>query len=358
MRTIHSLAREHLKKLENKISGMPGDINYPDHFLQLHLNINYFAKDTDYIYYPADENPSLSAKFIDYLKFEALSKGESNTSLSFLTPAHLFFISASEAINLLIRAFCEPGIDKICICNPTFPLYEYCAINHNSPVVDIPLKGDHFEKVDVENILKEAPKLTFVPSPNNPIGCVPRSKDLLTLLSNEKGILTVDEAYIEFADHPSLVSYVNEHSNLVILRSFSKIWGLAGIRSGVIIAHPDLVYTLKKMITPCYFPAHTQLILYNALLNFQNIFSMKERIKKERDDVIRKIKTLEIVEEIFPSEANFLLVKFFNSQLVYQKLLQFGILVRNTSSLIKNTLRISLGNCEENMKLISVLKTL
>ncbi len=354
---FHPLAREHLKNREKKVSGMPGAEKSSEDLRQLHHNVNYFA-DTDYISYPSNENPELAAKFIEFLKFDELSKGTSEDALSFLTPDHLFFISVSEAIDLLVRTFCEPKVDKVCITSPTFPLYEYCAANHNSLIVDVQLTGDLYDRINVQRVLSEDPKLTFIASPNNPVGGVAQYENLLSLIKNIQGILAIDEAYIEFSAHPSFVNYVDEYSHLVILRSFSKIWGLAGIRCGVIISNPALIYTLKQMVTPCLFPAHTQKILEDAVANYRDIVQMRSLVEAERVYLTQCLNELEIVEKIFPPEANFLLIKFFDAQLVYQKLLSAGIIVRNTDDFVKNSLRISLGNHEDNEKLVFVLRSL
>jgi histidinol-phosphate aminotransferase len=358
---FHPLACEHLKNRKKKITGMPGEVKNSGEGLldirQLHNNVNYFA-DTDYISYPSNENPELAAQFIDFLKFDESLKGAPNGGLSFLTPDHLFFISASEAIDLLIRSFCEPKVDKVCITSPTFPLYEYCAANHNSLIVDVPLKGEIYDEMDVQRILSENPKLTFIASPNNPVGSLVQYENLLALIKNIQGILVIDEAYIEFSTHPSLVNYVDEYNHLVILRSFSKIWGLAGIRCGVVISNPAVIYTLKQMVTPCRFPSHTQRILEDSVAKYRAIVEMRSIVEAERIYLTTSLKHLECIEKIYPSEANFLLIKFFDAQLVYQKLLNAGFLVRNTNDFVKNSLRISLGNHEDNEKLVFVFRSL
>jgi histidinol-phosphate aminotransferase len=356
MRKIHSDSRNHLKELGSQASGMPGSGTNPERARQLHLNVNHFT-DTKYIFYPSDENPTLCRRYIEFLKYEAALKGfQKEESLSFLTPEHLFFLSVSESIDLLIRTFCEPGKDVVCITNPTFPLYAYCSANHGALIVDVPLQGENLDIMDLSKIQKLNPKVTFVASPNNPTGRIMQPAQLLDLAKMRQGILVIDEAYIEFSDCPSFVEQVQEFKNLVILRSFSKIWGLAGIRSGVAIGDPDLIFTLKRMMTPCHFPSHTQKVLETALQDFHSILRSRACVQRERKKLEEEISALAITEKVYPSEANFLLIKFKNARFVHQKLQDQRILVRDTSFVIENTLRISLGSEEDNQFLIKILK--
>lgn len=355
MRKIHLDSRQHLRELGAQVSGMPGSEVNPDRVRQLHLNVNHFA-DTEYVFYPSDENPTLCHRYIDFLKYEAALKGFQGETLSFLTPEHLLFLSVSESIDLLIRTFCEPGKDVVCITNPTFPLYAYCSANHGALTIDVPLQGENLDRMNLSEIQKSKPKVTFIASPNNPTGRVMQPDQLLDLAKMRQGILVIDEAYIEFSDCPSFVEQIREFKNLVILRSFSKIWGLAGIRSGVTIGDPDLIFTLKRMMTPCHFPSHTQEVLKSALQDFQSIVKARACVQRERKKLEEKISALPITKKVYPSEANFLLVKFKDAHLVHQKLQDREMRVRDTSSVIENTLRISLGNEEDNQLLVETLE--
>lgn len=354
---MHPLVRKHLLNDKRTVSGMPEKSGYHEKNRLLDSNVNYYT-DSTYNHYPPESNPKISDRYIDFLKCEHCSKSGDAQSLSFLTPSHLLFMSASTAIDLLIRVFCEPGLDKVCISSPTFPLYAYCSLYSNAPLVDVPLIGENYDRLDVEKILAESPKLIFIPSPNNPIGCVPNYQDILYLLDNTASIVVVDEAYIEYSDHPSLISHIAQYPNLIILRSFSKVWGLAGIRCGTILGNPSAIYALNKCLTPYHFPMHTQQILEKALDQFQIVFDIKAVAKRDSAKLREGLENLSMTVKTYPSETNFILVEFDDPQRVFHELLKAGFLVKNTSAAVPNTLRISLGTTEDNEHLIAALKTI
>ena len=156
---------------------MPIQHGYLDPVKRLDSNVNYYT-DNPYQEYPSEKNERLSQSYIDFIKYEFHAKGVEAKPLPFLTSDHLLFTSSSQAIDLIIRTFCEPGIDKVCVLSPTFPLYAYCALNHNAPLVDIPLLGENYDRLDLERIKKENPKVVFIPSPNNPVGSLPSSHEI------------------------------------------------------------------------------------------------------------------------------------------------------------------------------------
>jgi histidinol-phosphate aminotransferase len=350
MNTIHDLARKHLSQ-KNQLGGIPSKVENP--FLkQLHLNINYFS-DSNYINYPQDEDENISRQYIDFLKQEALWKKK--LLPSFIKPYHLLFFASSNAIDLIIRAFCEPIKESICITSPTFPLYAYCAYNHNSSVIDIPLEGRSLDVLNVSKIAASNSKILFIPVPNNPVGTIPNRQTIIELFNEFKGLIVLDEAYIEYADEGSFIEYLPYYPNLIILRSFSKIWGHAGIRSGVIIGSEIILNTLKQILPPFFFPAHTQEILRITLDDPYQVFKMKEQTRIERQKLEHGFKTLPQVCYVYPSQSNFLLVEFYEGLSIYAKLLQKGVLVRNLHSLIPNALRISLGKPEDNDRLLKLV---
>lgn len=351
MTDIHKSARQHFSKT-NSLSGMPGQSEISE-LSQLHLNLNYFS-DSKYIKYPQDDDANISFQFIDFLKKEALWKRK--TFFSSLKPSNLLFISASNAIDLIVRTFCEPVKDSVCITSPTFPLYGFCANNNNSPLIDVPLEGHFLDRLNVPKIIHSNAKVLFIPIPNNPIGNIPDRWQVLELLNGFKDLIVLDEAYIEYSDEGSFIEYLQHCPNLIILRSFSKIWGHAGIRCGVVIASEVIINTLKKNLPPCFFPMHTQEILRIILEESAKILKIREETRTERQKLEEGIKGLPCVRTIYPSQTNFLLVEFVDGPKVYANLLQNGILVKNMHSLIQNTLRISLGKIEENAKIIQLLQ--
>lgn len=326
---------------------MPNGIQN-DALRPLHLNINLFSE-SPYAIYPVDQNEELAQLFIKYLKSESFE------DISFLTRDHLLFISASEAIDLLIRTFCDPH-DTVCFTKPTFPLYEYCSENQNCRSIGISLEGPNLDLFSVLDILKHRPKLTFLTTPNNPTGVILNTENVSELIKSNQGILAIDEAYTEFSDQASYISQISKSENLVILRSFSKIWGLAGIRTGVTIGPPLLIQTLRTMMTPCNFPKHTQEILKSALLNYRDISLMKHLIKQEKERIIQRISRLSIIKKIYPSDANFFLIEFTDADSIHQILMRNGICARNCSQAVPGTLRISLGSIKDNEQWISILE--
>lgn len=348
---MHPFAREHLKRKTNSISGMPGK-ELDSSLIQLNQNLNYFVGNK-YFKYPSDYNEEISDLYIRFLKLE----NPSSTDLSFLKPENLLFVASSTAIDLLIRAFCEPSVDQVGICSPTFPLYSYCASNNNIEVVDIRLVGESFDQLDREEILcRSNLKLLFIPAPNNPIGTMPNRESMIHLLRNHQGIIGVDEAYIEFAEDSSFVSEINRFSNLAILRSFSKAWGLAGIRCGVVIANSELIQTIQQLLPPCFFPSAVQDILREVLLSPDHIFKTRQIVAEERKYLVDKIVKLPITQKVYPSQSNFIAVTFFDGNRVHRSLVERGILVKNLAPVLPNTLRISLGDIKANRYLIEILE--
>lgn len=348
MQTIlHPLVRPHI--IEGFRKGfLP--INADDNTGQrigLHLNTNYNA-DSNYKYYPIQNN-EIYERYINFLN--------SCNSKVHLINSNISFISASEAINLIIRVFCEPQQDKICILSPTYPLYGFCANIHNVHIVDVRLYGPNFEYINVHEILTHNPKVIFIPRPNNPIGSIIEINSILKLLDNFNGLLVIDEAYIEYSDSESLVGYINQYkNNLIIIRSFSKIWGLAGIRCGVIIADDIIVRSLESIQMPFTFPSHTQNILMTYLAKTDYIKSIKEENIIQKEKLTNALSSLQIVKKIYKSHANFIAVEFINGQEIFNYLMKNDIIVRDIQKLLPNTLRISLGTSDNNKYLIQKIR--
>lgn len=348
---FHPLAREHLRKRNNELIGKPCS-SLKSSMIELNQNINYFSA-SKYFGLPHDENEELSLLYLQFLALEAQVK---NGPFSPLAPENLLFVVASEAINLVIQAFCEPGKDQICISSPTFPFYAYCAFNHKVDVINVPLIGDNFEILDVHQIVQNQPKVTFITIPNNPVGTVPSRECIDQCLTFLKGIVVVDEAYIEYSNTPSVAHLVNKYRNLIVLRSFSKGWGVAGIRSGVVVASREIIFTLKQLLPPCFFPQHTQEILATILPYPEKIFAIAKIIREERTLVAESLRALPFVRKVYPSETNFLLVQFNSGSHVFEYLKTVGILVNPFCPDLPNTLRISIGDHEKNRYLINALQ--
>ena len=263
---------------------------------------------------------------------------------------------SDEAIDLLFRAFCEPGVSKAYIFPPTYGMYKVSAAINNIDLVELPLTKT-FELPTSQMILPnlKSDGLLFICSPNNPTGNSTDSDRIKEIASNFKGLVVVDEAYIDFSTYKSAIKLLQEIPNLVVLQTFSKAYGLAGARVGTAFASPEIISILNK-IKP---PYNINSLSIDAALN---IISNKESVDKQIDEIILErnrlrvaVSNLTCVTKISPSDANFLLVEFINSESVFAKLISQGIVVRNRGSQIKNCLRITIGTKDENEKLLNVL---
>ncbi len=277
-------------------------------------------------------------------------------------PEQIFLGNGSdEAIDLLIRAFCEPGREAILIMPPTYGMYEVCAAVNNVPVRKVLLQPDF--QIDVGKVLSTVDsnlKLIFICSPNNPTGNAFRPEAIERILKNFGGITVLDEAYVDFAPDKSWLPRLNDWSNLVILQTFSKAWGLANVRLGMAFAQPEIIQILNKIKYPYNVNGVTQKIALEALENLELKDQMVAKILAEKDRLVNELEQLSCVEKIYPSDANFLLVKMHDALKIFYYLLDQKIIVRNRSNvqLCESCLRITVGTPEENERLLKALKSL
>ncbi len=264
---------------------------------------------------------------------------------------------SDEIIDLLFRAFCEPGKSNAYIFPPTYGMYQVSAAINNIEIVEIPL-NEKFELPSFEAIQTKisAPGLLFICSPNNPTGNSSSMEQINKIAANFSGVVVVDEAYIDFSERESALSLINENSNLIILQTFSKAYGLAGARIGMGFSNPEIIAVLNKIKPPYNVNTLSINAAIEVLSENDRIQLQISKIKQERELMTQRLKQLEIVKLVYPSDTNFLLVKFLNEELVFQALLKNGIVVRNRAAQIKNTLRISIGTKTENEQLIKFLK--
>lgn len=273
---------------------------------------------------------------------------------------------SDEAIDVLTRAFCEPGSDEILISSPTYGMYKVSAGIQNASVADVPLVFDGMDwRLDVagmrERLQQGRVKLAYVCSPNNPTGTLFKSEDIRALCSAASGqaLVVVDEAYIEFAPQFSSVPLLNEFSNLVVLRTLSKAWALAGLRCGVALASPEVIQVLRKVLAPYPLPRPV-IDAVGPAINAAGESQMNARVStliSERERLRRALSELSTVETIFPSSANFLLVRFTDEKAVMNAAAAAGIILRsrNTEPGLKNCVRITVGNESENDLLLNTL---
>lgn len=277
-----------------------------------------------------------------------------------LPPAQIFVGNGSdEAIDLLLRVFAAPGVDEIITTPPTYGMYEVSANINDVAVKRILLTAD-FE-LDADKILEnveENTKLIFLCSPNNPTGNSLKRAAVVKVLENFRGIVVVDEAYVHFSKHPSFISEIEKYPNLVVLQTFSKAWGLAGLRVGLAFASKEIIELINKVKPPYNLSQIAQQTLLDALENSDQVDLVVAEIIEQRELLAGSLGELNFVEQVFPSDANFLLVKMRGANQIYTHLIERGIVVRNRSNveLCENCLRITVGTPAENQTLIEALK--
>ncbi len=311
------------------------------------------------IYLDANENPhpSVVNRYPDPLQ-KVLKKQISTIKM---VPAEQIFLGngSDEAIDLLIRIFCEPTKDSILILPPTYGMYEVCADISNVLVKKVPLL-EGFQP-DLDTIFKEADancKLLFLCNPNNPTGSTIEENTLMRLISEFPGIVVVDEAYQDFASQPSLVSQIHVYPKLVVMQTFSKAWGMAGVRLGLVFAQRATIDYLNAVKPPYNINTLTQNYVLEKLSNINQVQSRIQGIKEERHRMYSALSQLPCVHQVYPSEGNFLLVRFEQPKVIFEALKRKGIIVRDRSSvpLCEGCLRITIGTIKENDHLLATLE--
>lgn len=313
------------------------------------------------VFLDANENPYPSPynRYPDPLQWKLKEK---LAELKGIKPTQIFLGNGSdEPIDLIIRAFCEPHQDSILITEPTYGMYKVCA-EVNAVNVQQALLTPEFD-LDLDafpNTFDATTKIIFLCSPNNPTGNLLNRHTIIEVLKRFYGLVVIDEAYIDFAKSKSFIQELKKYSNLVVLQTFSKAWGLAGLRLGMCFASEQTIAILNKIKYPYNVSGRTQELALDALENAYRKDIWVDEILKERETLIKSLKTLPIVEKIFPSDANFVLVRVKDASATYQYLMDKGIIVRDRSkvNLCYNCIRITIGTPEENNRMIEALKLL
>lgn len=266
---------------------------------------------------------------------------------------------SDEAIDILIRAFCRPQIDNILILPPTYGMYEVSANINDVGVKKVSLDADFQLNLDkIAEAIDENTKIIFVCSPNNPTGNSIFREDIETLMTNFNGLVVVDEAYINYSRTKTFIQELTEYSNLVILQTFSKAWGLAGLRLGMAFASEEIIEVFNKIKPPYNVNQATQTLALEALDKVYMVNNWIRDTVKERGNLSNALEELSFVDRVYPSDANFILVKTEDAAGIYHYLTGKGIVVRDRSKveLCEGCLRITVGTPEENKELLSVLK--
>lgn len=268
---------------------------------------------------------------------------------------------SDEAIDLLFRAFCNPGKDNVIILPPTYGMYEVSANINDVEIRKVNLLPNF--QLDLEGIaeaIDENTKLIFICSPNNPTGNSIIRTAIETVLANFKGLVVIDEAYINFAKQRTFIQELTEYPHLVILQTFSKAWGLAGLRLGMAFASSIIIDILNKVKAPYNISQSTQDL---ALAALQNVGQVNEWIKftvAERERLSGLLAELSIVKRVYPSDANFILAEVTDAAGIYNALVEQGIIIRDRSKVVlcDGCLRVTIGTPQENEILLSALKSL
>ena len=268
---------------------------------------------------------------------------------------------SDEVLDLIFRAFCEPNQDNVITLPPTYGMYSVLANINAIEIKSVQLNDDFQPKVDdILNAANSNSKLLCLCSPNNPTGNSFEAKSIERLIKGFQGIVVIDEAYIDFSNELSWTSKLNEFSNLIITQTLSKAYGMAGIRLGICYASGDIISVLNRIKPPYNVNALTQLKAISQLELQELTKKQVADILQERDLLITKLESVDFISKIYPSDANFVLVKVDDATKRYNQLIDKGIVIRNRTSQpgCENCLRFTIGTPEENRILIDTLKSI
>ena len=311
------------------------------------------------IFLDANENP-FNAPYNRYPDPYQRKLKEKIGKLKQVDPSSIFLGNGSdEPIDIVYRAFCEPGRDNAVSIDPTYGMYQVAADINNIEIRKVLLTSDF--QLDVNALLATADhntKVMFLCSPNNPTGNCFHEDDIIDLLTRFNGIVVLDEAYIDFAPGKSFLPKLQLFPNLIILQTFSKAWGMAGIRLGMAFASQEIVKVFSKIKYPYNLNILTQKKALELLDNKENTKQWIQTLLKERETLTNQVKSLPFVEQVYPTDANFILIKTTEAKKIYNYLVDKKIIIRDRSnvSLCAGCLRITVGAPEENKILLDALK--
>jgi len=267
---------------------------------------------------------------------------------------------SDEGIDLLFRVLCEPGRDHVITVDPTYGMYAVCAEINAVGRRSVLLNRDFSLDPDaVLTAVDEQTRIIFLCSPNNPTSNSLEREAMLKIIDGVNCMVVVDEAYIDFSEGPGLLSLLQEKKNLVVLQTLSKAWGLAGIRLGMLFAHPELIEYVSRVKYPYNISGLTIDAALNGLDDTDQRGLWIKEILEQRSIMATELESFAFVKEVYPSDANFLLIKVDDPAAIYEFLMNKGIIIRNRSSvpLCEGCLRITIGTEEENRELLGALKS-
>jgi len=341
---INNLLRENIKKLTPYSSARDEFKGEASVLLDANENAYGSPLETNYNRYPDPLQLKLKAKI-------SAIKG---------VPTNNIFIGngSDEAIDLLFRAFCRPGIDNVLIVPPTYGMYEVSANINDVAIKKVNLTADF--QLDL-NAMAEAvdahTKLIFICSPNNPTGNSISRIDIETIINNFDGLVIIDEAYINFARQKSFTQELAEYNNVVVLQTLSKAWGLAGLRIGMAFASEEIIHIFNKIKPPYNINQASQQLALEALEGIDGINAWIKETVHEREQLRAALLDLPFVLRVYPSDANFILVQVTEPKNIYQYLVHLGIIIRDRSSVVhcEGCLRVTIGTPTENRQLLQAL---
>lgn len=311
------------------------------------------------VYLDANENP-YNAPYNRYPDPLQKALKEKIAALKGLRAEQIFLGNGSdESIDLAFRAFCEPRLDNVLAIAPTYGMYKVCADINDVAYREHPLDADfQFKAEDLLARCDEHTKLIFLCSPNNPTGNSLPSAEVVKVIENFQGLVMLDEAYIDFSSQDSFCSLLDKYPNLVIFQTFSKAWASAGLRLGMAFASPEIIAVYNKVKYPYNVNLQTQQLMLAHLQEPQRIQAWVTELIEQRSFLQQALAALPIVQHIYPSDANFLLVKVDDADALYQYLVAQGIIVRNRNRvrLCEGCLRITVGTADENAALMAAMQ--
>ena len=342
MEQLQKLARKNILELTPYSSARN---EYSGHEARVFLDANENPYNSPINRYPDPLQRKLKAEF---------------SKIKGVAPECMFLGNGSdEAIDLLYRIFCDPGIDNVIAIEPTYGMYKVCANINNVEYRPVPLNS-HFQ-VDAAQLLaatNQYTKLIWICSPNNPTGNCINRETIIHLLENFGGIVVVDEAYSDFSSETPFRRHLSSYPNLVVLNTMSKAWGCAAIRLGMAFASEEIITFFNKVKYPYNVNQLTQNEALQMLNDVVQIEKWVNLILAERERMIDAFKLLPICQQTYPTEANFFLAKMTDANAIYQYLIDKGIVVRNRNSvtLCRDCLRITIGMKSENQELLAALR--
>jgi histidinol-phosphate aminotransferase len=265
---------------------------------------------------------------------------------------------SDELIDILFRIFCEPSKDSVMITSPTYGMYEVSANINNVKIIDVPLVDNELDVAIMLEKADDTTKIIFICSPNNPTGGIFNRENVLKIVAESKTIVVIDEAYADFMEAPSFIEELQQFNNLVLVRTLSKAYAMAGLRLGYMFANAEIIDLVQKVKPPYNVNVLTTEAVLKALDKKLLVDEHIEVLKAARKSLIGELKAISAIEKIYPTESNFILFRITKADEIFNKLVAKGVIIRSRTSQLglENCLRISIGTAEQNSLFINTLK--